>query len=233
MQDWIAQLFDDKEMLRMGHHQRKEDLNLGLGWLYYSMVRIVRPETVVVIGSWRGFTPLVFARALMDNDEGGKVIFVDPSLADDFWKAGDSIDEYFESFGVTNVRHFLMTTQEFVETGEYRELTDIGIVFIDGYHTEEQARFDFEAFENLLAVDGIALFHDSKELRTSHVYGPEREYLCDVKHYMDVLKGRADLQVFDVPFGAGVTLVRKVLEQGTSAGEETPSVRLAGQKGNA
>ena len=59
---FIQKLFADREMLRMGHLQRTDDANLGLGWLYYAMGRIIRPEFAVVIGSYRGFTPRVIAR---------------------------------------------------------------------------------------------------------------------------------------------------------------------------
>jgi hypothetical protein len=54
---WIARLLADDEMVTMGHHQRRADLNLGMGWLYYGFARLVRPKQVVVIGSWRGFVP--------------------------------------------------------------------------------------------------------------------------------------------------------------------------------
>ena len=33
MIDWISRLFEHSELTRMGHGQRVEDLNLGLGWL--------------------------------------------------------------------------------------------------------------------------------------------------------------------------------------------------------
>ena len=39
---WIADLFRHPELLRMGHDQRSEDLNLGLGWLYYGLARVQR-----------------------------------------------------------------------------------------------------------------------------------------------------------------------------------------------
>ncbi len=100
----------------MGHSQRAEDLNLGLGWLYYAMGRIVRPANVVVIGSYRGFVPLMFARALQDNLEHGVVTFIDPSMADPFWTKPEEVKEYFTGCGVTNVKHFQLTTQQFVET---------------------------------------------------------------------------------------------------------------------
>lgn len=209
MKDWIETLFKSGDLLRMGHHQRAEDANLGLGWLYYALGRILRPARIVVIGSFRGFVPLMFSRALSDNAEGGKIWFIDPSLVDDFWQDPPAVQKYFADFGALNVAHFPMTTQQFVLTEEYRSLDEIGIVFIDGYHSEEQARFDYEAFEGRVSSEGVVLFHDSVRIRTSRMYGPDQLYEHRVKCFIDTLKNNSELQVFDLPFGDGVTLVRK------------------------
>ena len=74
---------------------------------------------------------------------------------------------HFASFGVTNIQHFLATTQQFVESDTYHSLGEIGLVFVDGYHSEEQARFDYEAFRDKLTPDGVALieFSSSKAPR--------------------------------------------------------------------
>ena len=171
MNDWIAKLLADPDLRRMGHGQRVEDLNLGLGWLYYALARMQRPRCVVVIGSYRGFVPLIFAKALTDNLEHGLVYFIDPSLVDDFWKDPLAVNAHFARFGVNNIRHFLMTTQEFVKSETYRDLGTVDIVFVDGYHSEEQARFDYEAFQGSLAPGGLVLFHDSTHATTSPLYG--------------------------------------------------------------
>ena len=207
---WIARLYEHPGLLRMGHNQRAEDLNLGLGWLYYALGRLLHPGTAVVIGSYRGFVPLVIAKALADNVEAGEVVFIDPSMLDDFWKDADGVRDYLASFGVGNVRHFPMTTQEFVETEDYRQLGELGLVFIDGYHSEEQARFDYRSFEKLLAPRGLVLFHDSMTERRSDMYGAHRAYDIRVKDLLDELKDDPSLQLFDLPFGTGLTLLRKV-----------------------
>jgi predicted O-methyltransferase YrrM len=209
MHDWIARLFQDNTMLRMGHCQRAQDLNLGMGWVYYALARLLRPTTVVVIGSYRGFTPLVFGKALQDNGRDGSVWFIDPSLADDFWKQPRAVAAHFAGFGVSNIRHFLMTTQDFVTTEEYRALGPVDLVHIDGWHTAEQAEFDFNAFAPKLTAASIALFHDSVAMDVSPVYGSDRVYTCTVRRYMDRLKQRPEFQVFDLPFGPGLTLVRR------------------------
>ncbi len=209
MVEWIARLFQHHDLTRMGHLQRVEDNNLGLGWLYYGLARVLRPQRVVVIGSYRGFVPLVLGKALQDNTEQGEVWFIDPSFVDDFWKEPDRVREYFASFGITNIRHFPMTTQQFIETDTYRTLEPLGLVFVDGYHSYEQARFDHEAFRNKLTPDGLVLFHDSVLRRqTSKMYGLDRVYEYHVKDYLDELKCDPSWQVFDFPFADGVSLVR-------------------------
>ena len=227
---WIDQLFANPQLLRMGHLQRAEDRNLGLGWMYYALARILRPRTVVVIGSWRGFTPLVFGKALGDNLEGGRVVFIDPSLVDDFWKDPESVRRHFSSYGVDNIEHFRMTTQEFIKTEEYRGLSDAGLVFVDGYHSEEQAEFDFEAFAPRLALQGVVLFHDSIHVRNSTFYGVDREYEHRVCCLIDRLRLRSDLQVFDMPFASGVTLVRRseIEPASQSARQSASATRSAG-----
>jgi Methyltransferase domain len=210
MESWISKLFEQPDLLRMGHSQTAEDSNLGLGWLYYALGRIVRPRHAVVIGSLRGFVPFVIGKALQDNLEGGEVTFIDPGMVDSFWNDADEVRRYFESQGVANIRHFRMTSQEFVTTQEYRGLNEVGLLFVDGYHTEEQARFDFEAFEGLLDHRSFALFHDSMVVRPDKVYGEENAYEMRVKYFVDRLKSDANLQVMDLPFGvSGLTLVRK------------------------
>jgi len=212
--DWVARLFEHPDLLRMGHHQRAEDRNLGLGWLYYAFGRILRPRLAVVIGSWRGFVPIMIAKALQDNLEPGEVIFIDPSLADDFWKDATRVKEYFLGYGVGNIRHFPMTTQEFVTTGDYRALGKVGLVFIDGLHTEEQASFDYGAFSGLLEPRGLVMIHDSMILRPDKVYGGEKAYGMSVKLFVDRLKRDPSLQLLDLPFGhTGLTLLRKLDEE--------------------
>jgi len=46
-------------------------------------------------------------------------------------------------------------------------------------------------------------------MNVSPVYGPDRAYTCTVRRFMDRLKQRPEFQVFDLPFGPGLTLVRR------------------------
>jgi predicted O-methyltransferase YrrM len=98
---------------------------------------------------------------------------------------------------------------------------------VDGYHSAEQARYDYEAFEGLLDADGITLLHDTLRCRISGIYGAERAYECRVKCFVDELKNDKRLQIFDLPFGQGVTLVRKLGGNDDDGLQATPSVSVA------
>jgi hypothetical protein len=204
---YIARLFDDPQMLRMGHGQSKADLNLGLGWLYYALARALRPERAVVIGSWRGFVPSVIARGLLENEKSGTVEFIDPSLADDFWTEPERVGAYFAALGTPNVRHHRHTTQTFVNTVEYTALAEVGLLMVDGYHTAEQARFDYLAFLPKLNAEAVALFHDSTPRKKSKFYGEDCAYCYTVYALVERLKQTPGLQVFTVPIFGSVTLV--------------------------
>lgn len=208
MQDWIKNLFDDPEMAAMGHGQTAPDLNLGLGWIYYGLARAIRPQTAVVIGSYRGFVPLVLGKALQDNGSG-EVLFIDPSLVDDFWKCPDCIQAHFSRFDVGNIRHHLSTTQEFVQSASYAALDNIGILFVDGYHTAEFAKFDHQAFESKMAEDGVTLFHDSVRERVSRIYGENKPYTHSVCRYVDELRRSPTYEVLSFPQSDGLTLVKR------------------------
>lgn len=206
---FLQSLLGNADMLRMGHAQEAASANLGFGWLYYALARIVRPRRAVVIGSFRGFVPLVIARALLDQRQDGRVQFIDPSLVDSFWRTPSAVQAHFASFGIDNIDHACMTTQEFVATPQYRDLGATELVFVDGYHTAEQARFDFEAFAPRVSACGVILLHDSIREKTSTIYGADRPYRHTVVHFVDELKRDAQWQVFDLPFASGLTLVRR------------------------
>ncbi len=208
---WVRQLFDDPALTGMGQAQRVDDLNLGLGWIYYGLARVARSQHVVVIGSYRGFAPMVFARALADNGEGGRVTFIDPSMVDDFWRDPASVKAHFASYGLDNIDHHCMTTQEFAQSAARSEMGEVSILLVDGYHSEEQARFDHEAFAPLLGVGGYALFHDSVRERVADIYGKDKPYLHTVHNYMAELRSDPAWEVLTMPFDSGLCLVRSAV----------------------
>ena len=207
--DWLDKIFSCPELMRMGHGQNMEKRSLGLGWLYYALVRVEKPRSIVCIGSWRGFVPIVMAQALVDNGDGGRLAFIDPSLVDNHWKQPSETKAWFSGFGLDNIDHHCMTTQEFVKSEAYGEIKQVDMLFVDGMHTAEQARFDHMAFDRKLVPDGIVMFHDSVRRRKSRIYDRDNPYEHTVVDYVNELKQRKYLQIMDFPLASSVTVVRK------------------------
>ncbi len=231
MIDWIQSVLASEVLCQMGHHQRREDGNLGLGWLYYALARQRDCRRAVVIGSYRGFVPLMVARGLSDNLEGGECLFVDPSLWDDFWRDPVRVDEYFRRYGISNIRHIRSTTQEFVESDDFRCLSDIGLLFLDGLHTAEQTRFEFAAFERKLAPNGVVLFHNTMTLGPNTYNGLDGYYISDVTFFIDELRALPAYEVFDFPrleepgtLSTGLTMVRRRSRSGENAYYRDPGL---------
>lgn len=207
--NWVNQFLSHPEFLEMGHAQSKSDNNLGLGWIYYALARVNKPKNAICIGSWRGFVPMLIAKAIKDNQNDGQLIFIDPSLADDFWRTPSKVNAWFEKFELSNIHHHLKTTQQFIESQDYQQIASVDFLFIDGYHTAEQAKLDFEAFEKLLSDDAFVLFHDSIRPYESGIYGEDSKYTHTVYQYMAEFKKRNDFQFIEFEQGSGVSVFKK------------------------
>ncbi|MBV6896578.1 class I SAM-dependent methyltransferase [Xanthomonas euvesicatoria] len=160
------------------------------------------PKNALIIGSGRGFVPILLAKALRDSD-GSQLSFVDPSFDDNFWKDKASVLAWFEEFGVADyIKHFLMTTQEYVERYLQGNAPTIDFLFIDGDHTYKGAATDFKLLWPHLKKDAIVLAHDTvSRSRNPYWNGPRKVLL-------ELASERPDLQQFDLPYGAGLTLLR-------------------------
>jgi predicted O-methyltransferase YrrM len=203
----IDRMSQDKDLWMMGHGQDHSSLDIGLGWTYYGITRSHKPKLAVVIGSWRGFVPMLIAQAIQDTGNNGRLLFIDPSLVDEQWSQGRT-DAYFSDYGLQCIDHRLQTSQELIADPEFA-LLEIDLLFIDGLHTEEQCRLEFEAFSRQLTTNAITLFHDTHSRIQSKIYGADKPYTHTVCRYMDVLRARDDLQVFDLPIDQGITLIQR------------------------
>ena len=163
------------------------DLNLGFGFLFYGLTRLLRPERILVIGSKAGFSVVLFALGLKDNLGAGiknvlcydteieevqkprKVFFVDPSFCADrndschwygigFWDDEDRVRKHWDAFGVADfVSHHKMTSAEFLKHPDCR---NFDLVYIDGDHSREGILHDFNEYHPLLGENAIVLAHD-------------------------------------------------------------------------
>src|SRR5262250_1684231 len=109
----------------LGHHEDPGTLNLGFGFVYYGLVRALRPRHVLVIGSGFGFSVVCLALGLKDNDRG-RLTFVDPSYSvfkdgpfrtvggTAQWNDPQQVRAHFRRFGVERiVSHHKLTSAQF------------------------------------------------------------------------------------------------------------------------
>jgi pimeloyl-ACP methyl ester carboxylesterase len=201
----------------LGHHEDAKSLNLGFGYLYYGLIRTLRPKHVVVIGSGYGFSVVCLALGLKDNGVG-RLTFVDPAysvLADGpfqtiggtaQWVDAKKVREHFKRFAVESiVTHHRLTSEAFFADYASRGLPPIDVGFIDGNHSYKNVRHDFLATLQQSRRNSYLLLHDT------NIYVRELLRHAGVKRWLKALaKRKEDFEMIDFPFASGVAMVRVV-----------------------
>ncbi len=199
----------------LGHHEDPTTLNLGFGFLYYALARVLRPRHVLVIGSGYGFSVVCLALGLKDNAQGS-LSFVDPSYSvfrdgpfrtvggTAQWDDPQKVRDHFRRFGVERiVTHYKLTSAEFFADYPARGLPPVDLAFIDGSHTYGDVRHDFLASLRHMRKNGYLLLHDS------NIYVRELVRHAGVKRWLKVVgRHKERFEVLDFPFSSGVALVR-------------------------
>jgi predicted O-methyltransferase YrrM len=201
----------------LGHHEDAENLNLGFGFLYYALVRTLRPKHVLVIGSGFGFSVTCLALGLKDNGKG-RLTFVDPSysvLTDGpfktvggtaQWDNPEKVARHFARFGVDELlTHHRLRSDEFFARYAALALPEIDLAFIDGSHAYDDVRHDFVATLRHSHKNTYLLLHDT------NIYVRELVRHAGVKRWLkEVKREKQAFELIDFPFASGVSIVRVV-----------------------
>ena len=148
-----------------GHNINISKNFLGFGLLHYGIIRNIKPNNILCIGSRKGFIPAILALACKDNAKG-HVDFVDAGYDRDninhwsgigWWKKIDP-QRHFAFFGINKyITSYIMTTKEFSQ--KYPNRT-YDYVYIDGDHSYEGVKLDYSLFWPKLTKYGFMIFHD-------------------------------------------------------------------------
>ncbi len=198
-----------------GHNEESKSLNLGFGYMYYGLVRALRPQHTLIIGSGYGFSVVCFALGLKDNGRGN-LSFIDPSYSllkngpfktiggRGFWDQPDKVKAHFQRFEVDQViRHYKMRSDEFFPLFEAMELPLVDLAFIDGSHAYKDVKFDFIKILERSKKNTYILLHDS------NIYIREILQHSGVKKWLNTIKAYKEFfEIVDFPFASGVALVR-------------------------
>jgi predicted O-methyltransferase YrrM len=213
----------------LGHHESAAELNLGFGFLYYALVRTLRPRHVVVIGSGYGFSVTCLALGLADNGVG-HLSFVDPAysvIADGpfktiggtaQWADPDQVRRHFSRFNVAErITHYRMLSEEFFAGYEASALPAIDMAFIDGNHSYANVKHDFCATLRHTRRNAYILLHDT------NIYVREFVRHAGVKRWLRALQREPRLfETVDFPFASGVAIVRVLQDQAWQALQSSP-----------
>ena len=146
-------------------HNARPD-SAGFGLIHYSLVTNLRPERVLVIGSRHGYVPSILALALKTNGFG-TIDFVDANYGDSIhgehiayggvenWH-GDPAEK-FSCFGLREVMKIhVQRSSEFFSECQCK----YGYVYLDGDHSYEGCRYDFEQSLRITDPGALVVLHD-------------------------------------------------------------------------
>lgn len=133
------------------------------GHVLYGLVRALKPRSIVEIGSARGKSTCILALACLDNGQG-KVHAIDPHTENEWTDVGTSgrtlpfLQERLRMYDLGAYVDVVVKTSQ-MAAASWTESIDF--LFIDGDHTYDGVRQDFELFRRWLTKDALVCFHDS------------------------------------------------------------------------
>jgi len=148
-----------------GHLINKATGALGYGFIHYAFVSAIRPSRILCVGSQQGYIPAICALACKDNRHG-HVDFVDAGKnsgesgnwgGTGFWKQHDP-KQHFSVLGLdARITPYITTTKQFAKKVKKRNWD---YIYIDGDHSYQGVKTDYQLFWPKLSEDGLMSLHD-------------------------------------------------------------------------
>ena len=128
----------------------------------YDLVTAIRPQVVVELGVYNGLSFFTFCQAMVENDIDGVAYGIDCWEGDEHTEAYD--DSIFKDVQHHAREHYRGITyllrMYFNEALRHFEPDSIDLLHIDGLHTYEAVKEDFDNWYPRVKPGGIILFHD-------------------------------------------------------------------------
>lgn len=169
----------------------------------YDLISNIKPKTVVELGTHKGNSLFSFAQAIKDNKLDTKLHGIDKWERDEH--AGHYEEDFYKSFLNISKRHYkdikiIPHKMYFDDASEKFKDNSIDILHIDGLHTYDAVKHDFETWlPKVNKKNGIILFHDVCE--KTNGFGVYRLW--------EELKEKYHTLTFEQYHGLGVLFVNK------------------------
>lgn len=160
------------------------------GHANYSIVRLLRPSNAIEIGCYNGASSICIAQALRDNKSGGHLHCIELDEHNIMVTR-----EHLKEAGLVDLVTLYHTNSH--DESVARRLPQCEFIFVDGDHTYEGAKRDFEVYSKKLVPRGIMLYHDTTKI-------------MELRQLMQEITDAGNFDIFAVATsdGDGITLLR-------------------------
>jgi len=149
--------------------------NFWRGPMLYSLVRALKPASILELGTGRGYGAFCVAKALVDGEIDGKLITVDRTPGDeayDWAYVNDAQENVSKNISLNDFwsQHLPVDLNERIEfrcgdtASVHKLLADqtqkVNLVFIDGDHTYNGVSLDFLSSHSVSAPNAVFVFDD-------------------------------------------------------------------------
>jgi predicted O-methyltransferase YrrM len=205
-----------REALRREKQRRilgELSMRTGLGpgaCILHGWVLANHPKVVVEIGSASGWSACVVGSALKANG-AGKLYAIDPHMTT-AWNDGTLVDTYpvmsanLQRLGLEEYVEIILQTSQEAARGWVRQ---IDMIFIDGDHSYEGVKSDWELFLPHMNPFTLVVFHDTI-WEVGEVKEEYRREDMGVPRFVDELRQQG-YPVVTSPANCGVSLVQPVI----------------------
>jgi len=161
------------------------------GHALYSIIRLWRPRNIIEVGTYNGASTVSMAQALHDNGDFGRLHCVEIDQYN-----LDLTRHHLEMAGLSHVAYLYHGSSQ--DPRLVGGLPESELIFIDGDHSYDGARRDYETYSKKLSPRGLMMYHDTIKIMA-------------LRQLMQEITQSGDFDAFSVATsdGDGITLLRR------------------------
>jgi hypothetical protein len=159
MDEYLNQISHDEYLFGV-------DLFVESAWIGHApvlkyLIREVRPKNYVELGVHNGFSYFVACQSFLENKINGKTYAIDHWLGDGHvGLLTASVYEEVQTYNSNYANFSELMKMDFNSAANRFSESSIELLHIDGFHSYESVKEDFETWLPKIAKNGIVLLHD-------------------------------------------------------------------------